>query len=243
MNRSSSIHIAILCALALAAGTDAAAQKKVSADVQVKQAAGGKVATVTKSVCLASDGRFVTHFHTPEDYYLLTNTKGEARIYIPRTNEVLTEQSGTVSTKDELIYLFLIGRSEDLGVTQYGYKPVGTSRDGKYIKKTYVNLNDAEIPTVEIVYDNFLPIYCAYLDNTGRIVNKLYLSGYTLHGRMALPERTTGISYSLNGKDSTVIRTIYSNVRIDEDDPLLDFVIPADARKASLPTPSPSKQK
>jgi hypothetical protein len=46
---------------------------------------------------------------------------------------------------------------------------------------------------------------------------------------MMLPTRTTSITYT-SPKDSSVMRTIYSGIRVDEDDPLFHFEVPADAK-------------
>ena len=227
-------HI-LACTAFLACCLTLSAQRKVSADIEIKQVTKGKVVTVTKSVCCTSDGRFVTRFRTPEDYYVVSNPKGETRIYIPRTNEVIQDLGTSQSAKDELIWIFLTGKVDDLGVMQYGYRPASTTRDGQYVKKTFVSSEEGNIPTVEVVLENFLPIYCAYIDKSSRAVSKTYLSNYFREGRFVLPARTTSISYMDGGKDSTVVRTIYSNIRVDADDPLLDFVIPSDAKSVSNP--------
>lgn len=208
------------------------AQKKVSADVEVKQVAQGKVTTVTKSVYCANNGRLVVHFHKPEDYYVLTNTKGETRMYMPRTNEVLSDNSDALSSKDELLSIFMSGRADDLGLALYGYSLQSTVNEDGKIKKTFKS-NDSNNPTVEIVFENFLPIYMAYLNGSGKISSKTYFTKYTRTGRFTFPTRNTTISYT--GRDSTVTRTVYSNILIDQDAPEFNFEIPAGAKAVSIP--------
>ncbi|MBO4758058.1 MAG: hypothetical protein J5577_06380, partial [Bacteroidales bacterium] len=55
----------ILAAAALLLPAGASAQRRIMADVEVKQAAAGKVATVTKRVHCSNDGRAVIHFLKP----------------------------------------------------------------------------------------------------------------------------------------------------------------------------------
>ena len=66
----------IITLLLAAASLPLLGQRKVSADVQIKSVAGGKVATVTKSVYCTGNGRLVTYFRSPRAYYMVTNTKG-----------------------------------------------------------------------------------------------------------------------------------------------------------------------
>ena len=209
------------------------AQRKVTADVEVKQVAAGNVVTITKRVHCSNDGRVVIHFLKPEEYYVVTNSKGEMKMFMPRTNEVLMENSSGLSSQDELISLFMSGRVDDLGLAAYGYKLQSTAREDGYIKKTFTASGKAEYRSVEIVFENFLPIYCGYQDESGKTVRKTYLSKYTPAGRMMLPTRMTEISY-VSAKDSTVARTIYSNIKVDQDDPMFSFEIPSNAKVITL---------
>ncbi len=221
-----------ITAAALLVPAGASAQRRISADVEVKQAAGGKVATITKRVHCSSDGRAVIQFLKPQEYILVTNMKGETRMYIPGSNEVIVDNSAAMTSQDELISVFMSGRAEDLGLGMYGYRLQSTSREDGLVKKTYVTDRSGDIPRVEIVCDNFLPIYCAYLDASGKAVTKTYYSNYVQAGRMKLPTRTTSITYT-SPKDSSVMRTIYSDIVVDGDDPLFDFKIPANAKVVS----------
>lgn len=223
----------VLTILLTVASFSTSAQRKVSADVEVKQVAAGNVATITKRVHCSNDGRVVIHFLKPEEYFVLTNSKGEMKMFMPRTNEVFMENSSSLSSQDELISIFMSGRVDDLGLSAYGYKLQSTSREDGYIKKTFKTQQKGECPTVEIVYENFLPIYCAYIDASGRTVRKTYLSKYTPAGRMMLPCRLTEISYT-SPKDSTVARTVYSNIKVDQDDPMFNFEVPSNAKVITL---------
>lgn len=206
--------------------TTANAQRKISADVEVKQAISGKVMTITKSVYCANNGRLVVHFHTPDEFYVTMNQLGEARMYNPRTKESEVDNESGVSAREELLYLFMTGRSNDLGLAQDGYKLTSTVNEDGFLKKIFTSATDGNLPKVEVVYQNYLPIYMAYLDVNGKAVNKTYLSNYTRFGRFTFPCRVTNITYP-TAKDSSVVRTIYSNVKVDVDDPMFDFDIPS----------------
>lgn len=209
------------------------AQRKISADVEVKQAASGNVATITKRVHCSNDGRVIIHFLKPEEYYVLTNSKGEMKMYMPKSNQVLLENSSDLSSQDELISIFMNGRVDDLGLAAFGYKLKETKREEGYIKKTFTAAGKGGYPTIEVVYENFLPIYCGYLDNSGKTVRKTYFSKYAPVGRMMFPTRMTEITYT-SPKDSTVARTVYSNFKVDQDDPMFSFEVPSDAKVVTL---------
>lgn len=225
----------VILAVLLAAAVPAYGQRKVSADVEVKTVAGGKSSTVTKSVYCSNNGRLVTLFKTPVRFYLLTNSKGEARIYKPQTNEVLSQTDPSMSSSADLVSLFMNGRIDDLGLGWYGYKLSSSKKEDGYTKKTFTH-PDPSRPVVEIVFENYLPIYAAYKDGGGRILSKKYLSGYSTFKRFVMPLRVVDISYD-SSKDSTVVRTVYSAVKVDEDDPNFDFTVPEGAKPVQLPSP------
>ena len=240
MSQNTSAIPSSLCGLKIALGLlllaisfPAVAQRRVSADVEVKQVFQGKALTTTKSVYCANNGRLVVVASKPQKYVLVTNIKGESKFYLPDSNQVLVDNSGVASSKDELLSLFLSGRVDDLGLGLYGYKLESTSRDGKYLVRTYVATSGNDVPHVKIVYDNYLPVYCSYINDGGREVSKIYFSNYINLQRLAFPCRMTQISYTAKG-DSTVTRTIYSNLEADTSDSWFDFDVPSDASVMSL---------
>ena len=218
------ICLSLLAAVCVTAG----AQKRVSADVEVKTAAKGKVGTVTKSVYCTSNGRLVAVYKTPIQYYYIANAKGETQMYTPSTNEVMSQYDKSLSSSTDLVMLFLSGHIDDLGLGYFGYRAGAPTRDGEYMKKNFTS-TDPSSASVEIVYENYLPIYCAYTAPDGKLLSKKFLDKYERHGRLVLPTRITDISYG-SGRDSTVTRTIYSGIKVDGDDPAFDFQVPADAK-------------
>ena len=229
------INKLILPVLFLAAAAPVFAQRKVSADVEVRTVNKGKLTTVTKSVYCTNNGRLVTIFRTPLSYCTVSNAKGEFQLYNEDTNEVISKIDKSLSSNNELVMLFLNGHIDDLGLGYYGYKVTGSARDDGYLVKTFTAA-DPNLPKVEIAYENYLPIYCAYTSPEGKLMSRKYLSDYQRFGRMVLPLRVTDISYG-TAKDSTIVRTLYSAVKIDTDDPSFDFSVPADAKPAKLEEP------
>ncbi len=207
------------------------AQRRVSAGMEVKTLYGGKVTTVASKVYCASSGRLVQVFESPDHYYTITNPDGEFKVYYPGTNEVYSERKEDFSDRDNVLYLFLSGRGDDMGLGLYGYKLAGTVREGGgIVKRTYVPSAPGKgVAKVELVQENYLPIYLAYYNDGGAVVSKVYLSSYSRQGNIMLPLRVTSVQYT-SKKDSTLVRTIYSDVKVDGQDPMFDFQVPAGAK-------------
>ena len=206
------------------------AQRKVSAQARVQTVMDGKVTTVTKTLYCQANGRMVTVFSDPYPYYVITNPLGESQLYIPSTHEVMQQTSEEYSDRDDLIYLFLSGRVEDMGLVYFGYSLVSSQREGDgIVKKTFRTTAAGKVPTVEVVTQNQLPIYLAYIDAGGKVLSRTYLSEYTRLPRFTMPARVTNIAYT-QARDSVITRTTYSQIQVDVDDPHFSFQVPADAK-------------
>jgi len=205
------------------------AQRQISSDVTVSQVSGGQKSTTVKHVCCNASGRLVSCYSQPEQYYSVETPNGEAQVYIPKSNSVYTDHSRTAVSKDNLLYLFLIRGFSDMGLTQYGYVLKSqTTEEGGILKKTFTSDKKDNVPVVEVVYKNFVPIYMAHRNADGRYRGKQYFSNYTTLGSGSFPARTTEILYT-SAKDSVVIRTTFSNLKVDSNDPLATFVVPSSA--------------
>lgn len=226
--------IYIVIALVLFFPSSLSAQRRVSADVEVKSVKDGKSVTVSKTIWCSGNGRLVARFHSPKDYYFISNFIGEASIYDPMSNEVLSSVSEDQSTRDDLLMIFLCGRVDDLSLSLYGYRMAEKRLDGETIIKTFRSSKESGARKVEIAYQDYLPIFVKYFDTSGRVLSKKYLSNYSTHEKgFVFPSRMVDIIYS-SKKDSTVVRTLFSNIVVDSDDPMFDFSVPSDAVPASL---------
>ncbi len=210
-------------------------QNRVSARVEVKNLAGGNVVTSEKSVYCSGNGRLIVCNQKPLDYIMLTGASGGTTYFFPGSNEYYTDASGMTSSKDELLSIFLLGRLDDLGVSFYGYALQSTERvEEGLVKRTYKGADPSLPPKVEIVYGkDYLPIYSATFSKEGKTLSKNYFSHYTLVGHMPFPARQTSITYT-SSKDSTIVRTIYSNLSVDGTDPMFDFAVPSDAKQVDI---------
>lgn len=224
----------LISVLLLALAFGAAAQRRVSADAEVKTLTDGKVTTVTKRVFCQGNGRLVTVFKKPVEYTALTNLKGEMKMYLPSSNEVITQMRDEFSSRSEYLYIFLSGRSDDLGLTALGYTLQSSAYDEEgYLKRTYTTKKQDLAPVVELVLKDYLPIYLAYMNTSGKILSKTYLSSYDKSSAFVFPRRITDISYIPEKNDSTVVRTIYSNIELNGSAPEFDFQVPSDAKSVN----------
>ena len=214
----------------------AQAQKRISADVQIKQMRNHKVVTVEKTIYYQRDGKFVTHFTKPEEYISITNTLGETKVYTPRANEVMTINDKMYSSKNELLHTFLSNSYSDLGLGEFGFKVISQKKVGNKVVKTY-RTSDArfeDISKVEIAFENQMPVYCAFFNAKQQATRKVYYSAYEHFGTFSLPLRITEIDYQ-SAKDSVLSRQIYSNIQIDRfrGKTYFDYKIPSSAKKVN----------
>ena len=224
----------VLAVLLLLCPVFSFAQKRISADVEVKTLIGKNVVTNHRSLYCSSNGRMVITSRNPVEYVMITNLNKETSVFFPGTNEVIVDKSSMSGARDELLSLFLFGRLEDLGVGLSGYRLVSTEmQEDGLVKKDFTSSDKNMPPYCEIVYRDYLPIYSATLDADRNYLTKVYYSQYKEVGWMPFPHRNTRITYT-SKKDSTIVRTIYSNIVIDGDDPMFEFTVPADAKPMDL---------
>lgn len=204
------------------------AQSSLSADVEIKQVANGSVKTTLKHVYCSSGGRLVSRFSRPGDIVTVANPRGLGLLYNEATGEVLSSEE--ITSTDDLMYIFLSRGVYDLGLLRFGYTLASqrTDREG-YLIKTFTSSEAGRQPVAELVFKDYLPVYLARKNSDGRIIGKQYFSDYKPAGRLMFPGRVTEIIY-LSAKDSTVTRTLYTNVQADAPDELAGFEVPSDAK-------------
>ena len=219
------------------------AQNKLSADVEIKRVNQGKSITIRKKIYYDSNGKLIVYFFYPEEYYLVTNNFGEAKVYHPKTNEVMIINDSFMSSEIEPIYYFLTNKFEDFGLKSLGFSLSDTRTDKNVVIRTYTpNDPKLNIAKIEMVYENHLPVYCAYYDSKNRVTQKIYYSDYQQLPFTVFPGRITEISY-FAGNDSVVSRMLYSNVKVNREAVIsnFDFSIPANAKVIDNKLSQPSK--
>lgn len=225
--------LAVLCMLQLSAGV-CSAQRLVRADVQTTQVTAGKKTVVNKNVFCRNDGTFVSHYKSSGgEFYIVSSRLGVTKVYAPATNEAMADTQGLFSPKDELLYIFTTGGSQDLGLSEYGFRLKDTKKDGAYIVRNYVaTKSGSKCERVEIAYKEFLPVFAAYYDKKDKVITKTYFSQYSKSGTFAFPMRVTEVTYGKEKNDSTVKLDVYSNLKVDVDDPMFHYDVPSTARMA-----------
>ena len=218
------------------------AQNRVSAQVEVKRVNKGQSVTVLKELFFSANGNMVIRFTYPEEYYVVTNNFGEAKIYFPKTNEVMLINDKSMSSEIEPLYYFLTNKIEDLGLRSLGFSLTATRSEGNQIIRTYTPSSPNNLgllfSKIEMVHENHVPIYCAYYDLKNSVKQKVYYSDYQMLSFTAFPSRITEISYP-TANDSIVSRMLYSNIKTGREavSSLFDFSVPPDAKVVDYKLP------
>ena len=194
----------------------------------------GKRADVIADIFYRSlDGRMITRYQQPAEHIMITNNKGELVIYNQADNTVYREQSLDYSTDNHLIYFFLSGKTQDLGLREMGFELMATELIEGLVKTTWFPPQSlfGLFSQIELVHENSLPIYAGYYDSSKKLVKKIYYTDYEHFPQIVLPLNVTEFNY-LPGNDSIVNRMRLSDVRVNRNanSPWFNFTIPADAR-------------
>lgn len=216
-------------------------QQRLSVEVEEVSVAEGQKITVTKSIFLNPDGRMVVEQHKPDRTIFLTNALGEMQIYNPRKNEVVVTSNKEMASGRDLVAMFASGAYVDMDLPMYGYVASDVRNEDGMTIKTFVPKGGSGgqgVASVELVFQNQLPICMIYYDANRRAVRKLYFSRYE-YGMIALPMRVTEVEYS-SPTDSLVRLSRYSNLRFGADtaSEMFDFQVPREATRIALQDPN-----
>ncbi|HPO64371.1 MAG TPA: hypothetical protein PKY76_00270 [Bacteroidales bacterium] len=205
----------------------------ISFQLESKTLSNQKVVVIKADIFFKYDeGRMITHYTYPTELISITNNKGEASFYDPKSNTVVFKRGIFFATSNDNIYLFLRERYSDLGLKEMGYKLVSQKKDKDYIVTEWLperaNIKD-NAEKIVLAHQNDLPVYMA-LYSKGRCEKKIYYSGYSMYGSYFLPARIVEITYVKS--DSIVLKKEYSNYRIgmSAQSPYFEFTIPSNAK-------------
>lgn len=180
----------------------------------------------------ALDGKLVTRYIQPEGQLMISNDKGELSIYNNRDNTVFYRQGLEYSSQTNLIYFFLQGKVQDLGLRDLGFQQMNNEfRDGLTITQWFPPAQLYHLFNyIELVHEDFLPIYAAYYDPRKNLVKKVFYSDYQVYGDVVLPLRVTEFNYV--GKDSIINRVQFRDVQINRSaqSPWFNYEIPSNAK-------------
>ena len=208
--------------------------QKVSAHVYARQAEKGYFTAIQSNLYYTSNGDLISEFISPEKYIMVTNNKGEVKIYNPKENTVMQFQNSLMSTHTIPFYFFFSGKTSDMGLHQAGYELADTKFDKKLVITTWklANADDKKDPVfyVKLVHNDFKPVYMDYENKQHEIIRKVYYYNYTALAGIEFPKTFTEILYQ--GKDSIVTKTEYSNFKVNDqaDNALFKFQVPENAK-------------
>lgn len=194
----------------------------------------GKVSRVEADLYFtALDSRLVTRFHEPVKQVAITNRFGELSIYNESAQTVFHAQGQEYSSENHMIYYFLRGRTRDLGLRELGFKQTHTEISGDLV------ISQWEAPAsvrhifsrIELVHQDFMPIYAGYYGAEGDMLRKVYYTDYENLSHFRLPLSITEFNYLPEG-DSIINRVRISDVLINQDahSSWFEFEIPSHAR-------------
>ncbi|MCO4805576.1 MAG: hypothetical protein KC456_03190 [Flavobacteriales bacterium] len=179
-----------------------------------------------------SSGLMVTRMISPINQIIIATSTGELKSYDPEGNTVALSQGSEFSTKNSFIYSFLSGQTSDLGLTGLGFKLIDTRNDAGLIVHTWAAPADRAMKaqTVELAFDNYLPIYLGFADANDFVYQKTYYTNYQSVSYIQMPLTITEINY-YNEADSSITQRMYTNLKTNSvvDDTWLNFRIPDDA--------------
>lgn len=195
---------------------------------------GGKAATLHGELFYqALDGKLITRLDGQVNQVMITNRYGELVVYDPKNNTVFRAQSLEYSSQNNLIFYFLNGKTHDLGLGEMGFRQQEVEFSEGLMITQWVpptSLNHL-ISYVELVHEDYVPIYAGYYDAGGELVKKVYYTDYEYFTDLMLPTTLTEFNYLATG-DSIINRVRFSNIRLNRQavSSWFNFEIPEDAR-------------
>ncbi len=195
---------------------------------------GGKKTSVTADIYYqAADGKMITHYIVPSGQFMITNDKGELQVYNRNDNTLFRVRDEQYGTRNTLLYHFLSGAYQDMGLRGMGFSRTSTRFEHGLVISFWnppANLQGV-LQGIELVHEAGLPVYAAYYNVDKRIIRKVYYTEYQYFDLLALPMSVIEFNY-LPGGDSLVsrinIKDVYTGRQAGSR--WQDFEIPSNAR-------------
>lgn len=206
---------------------------KISLKMETKSLTKGKLLKFQSEVYyLYKEGKMITRYTYPKEYFYISNKLGEAKIYFPDKNEVYVKTDKLFTTENNVLYIFLNNKTQDMGLMDLKFKVKETRFDEGLSVTTWIPPVEllSRISKVELVHENYQPIYSAYYKDE-KIVQKIYYYDYMILNQFSLPQNITQIDYFANG-DSTINKITISDLKsgLKANSQYFDFIIPEDAK-------------
>ncbi len=196
----------------------------------------GKVVVVEAELFFDTfSGSLLTRYVQPAGQVMITNDKGELSIYDEKENAVTYRQGAEYSTQTNMIQFFLQGKTQDLGLADFGFQLMNTEFEDDLVVTEWFPPASLYglFNKIKLVHEDFLPIHAAYYDAQRKLAKKVYYSDYQMLGDAYLPALITEFNYV--GNDSVISRVRFTDIRINNQaiSPWFSFSIPEDARLTS----------
>jgi outer membrane lipoprotein-sorting protein len=210
------------------------APSRISMKMESKILAKGKATIINAELYYQYDqGKLLTRYLKPLDYMFFTNNKGEAKIYYPTSNEVMMRQSAEFNSEKGLLYFFLANKLSDLGLGEMGFKIMDTRFDDGLVISTWNPPGELlkSYSKVELVHESYRPIFIAYYDKKGKVIQKIFYYEYTSYPDFSMPLKVVQTDFMADG-DSSITKITYSDIKIGDkaNSNFFNFKIPVNAK-------------
>lgn len=235
---STNLRLVLLVAGALLLGSADCPQpliKRITADLKVRKLGGGKKIEYDAQLCYSANGELVAHYLPPMEYYILSNARGQIKVYKPQTNTVYTVEDAYLGSSSSYFYCFVNYRTADLGLKDWGFS-LRNSRivEGHQISEWAPPAQAAaRLGKIELVHLNNRIIYASYYDSKMNLFKKTYYGPTERIKGVDFPTTLTEINYAdPSRRDSSIEKSYFSNFAVNEQvqPELCRFQIPKDAQ-------------
>ena len=208
--------------------------ERLSMNLVSKALQNGKSITTKAEVYYRiSGGLLVTYITSPVEFLVITNDKGEIKMYDIKSNLISQMQAFDFSSENSFIHDFLLGSTNDMGLRRLGFTLKSSKVEDDMVITEWIPPLEINSPTnrIELVHENYSPIYMAFYGAKDKLLSKIYYSNYQNVGDLHIPLTITEFQYHPNG-DSTVTKRIYSDIKLNEqvNEKWLNYKIPENAK-------------
>ena len=194
---------------------------------------GKSITTKADVYYKVADGLLVTHLTSPLEYLVITNAKGEFKMYDIKANAISQNQAADFSSENSFIHDFLLGKTQDMGLKGVGFQLKDSKVEDNVVITNWIPPIDlaSKMSRVELVHENYSPIYMAFFGKKDKLLSKIFYYNYKQIGDITLPLTITEFQYMPNG-DSMITKKTYTDIKINEqvDEKWLNYKIPDNAK-------------
>ena len=231
------IYIGVIVFLALCSFSIQINIERLSVDFVVKTLKDGKSINMKGELYYAaSTNKMITHFSSPIEQIVVTNSVGQFKSYDPKLNVVVQDENKDYSSQLSFVYSFMSSKTQDMGLQALGYQLKDSRVEGKRIITIWQpkTIMQGISSKVELVHENRQPIYMCFFNNKQKPEQKVFYSDYQKVGEIFFPMTITEFQYFHKG-DSIITKRVYSDTKVNNEvsDDYFNFKIPDNAKVVS----------